>query len=45
MFIGIIFFSRALDEFKDYLRINHGIWHLLIGLSSFNTWQMTAPKD
>jgi predicted membrane channel-forming protein YqfA (hemolysin III family) len=39
MGIGSIFFFLAIDEFKDYLRLYHGIWHFCIGSSSFFTWQ------
>jgi len=38
MACGIVCFYFGLDEFWDYLRIFHGLWHLLVGLSSLFTW-------
>jgi len=35
-FIGIFAFYKGLDEYNDYLRIWHGIWHLAIGTSFFH---------
>ena len=37
--IGIHFFLKGLDEFDDYLRFNHGMWHLLGGMASFYGFQ------
>lgn len=37
--VGAIFFSLSQDEHSDYLRIYHGLWHLVIGYSSLYTWQ------
>jgi hypothetical protein len=33
--VAFYFFKQGLDEDNDYLRLNHGMWHLLIGLSSY----------
>ena len=35
MALALIFFYRGLDEDNDYLRINHGLWHLCIGFSVY----------
>ncbi|EAS07733.2 transmembrane protein, putative (macronuclear) [Tetrahymena thermophila SB210] len=39
IFLGAIFFSLSQDEHTDYLRIYHGLWHSVIGLSAIYTWQ------
>ena len=39
IFLGAIFFSLSQDEHADYLRVYHGLWHLVIGYSSLYTWQ------
>jgi Protein of unknown function (DUF3522) len=44
LFIAIFFFSKGLDENTDYLRINHGMWHCFVGISSFFLWQ-SIDKD
>lgn len=41
---GGYFFIKGLDEYDDYLRINHGIWHLMAAISNYygmicNTWE------
>lgn len=33
--IGINFMIAGLDEYQDYLRLKHNMWHLCAGLSSF----------
>jgi len=33
--LSFCFFYLGLDEDRDWLRINHSLWHLLIGLASF----------
>jgi len=32
-------FVKGLDEFEDYLRLHHGMWHFLCGIASFYVWQ------
>jgi hypothetical protein len=39
--IGLYFFAKGLDEFDDYLRFNHGMWHMLAGISSWYGLQST----
>jgi predicted membrane channel-forming protein YqfA (hemolysin III family) len=34
--IGFYFFVTGLDENNDYLRINHGMWHLTAGVFVWN---------
>lgn len=36
---AVFSFWQALDEYKDYLRIWHGMWHVFISISSFYLWQ------
>jgi hypothetical protein len=33
--IGVYCFYKGLDEFNDYLRFYHGMWHLAAGAFSF----------
>jgi len=33
--IALVFFVFGLDEDHDWLRLNHGLWHLFIGLASY----------
>eukprot|EP01132_Coremiostelium_polycephalum_P004767 gene4767-5947_t len=35
LMVAVFFFIRGLDDDNDYLRINHGIWHLFIGFSFY----------
>lgn len=35
LLIGLVFFVFGLDEETDYLRINHGLWHAFLGVSSW----------
>ncbi len=35
LMIGGYFFVKGLDEFDDYLRFNHGIWHLMAAVSNY----------
>jgi hypothetical protein len=32
LIVAVIFFIRGLDDEKDYLKINHGLWHCLGGI-------------
>jgi predicted membrane channel-forming protein YqfA (hemolysin III family) len=32
---AIFFFILGTDEMSDYLRFNHGMWHLCIGFSGY----------
>jgi len=36
--LAIIFFARGLDEVNDYLRVNHALWHVCVGLSAYHLW-------
>jgi hypothetical protein len=47
--IGSYFFFKGLNEFEDYLRLNHGIWHMMAALSSYCgmgccTWEDAPPR-
>jgi hypothetical protein len=42
--VAICCFVKGLDEFSDYLRIYHGLWHCFIGFGSFFLWQ-SIDKD
>eukprot|EP01133_Synstelium_polycarpum_P008409 gene8409-9890_t len=37
--IAGFFFARGLDDDNDYLRLNHGIWHLFIGFAFYFIFQ------
>ena len=37
--VAVCCFVKGLDEFSDYLRIYHGLWHCFIGFGSFFLWQ------
>ena len=39
--IGVYFFMKGLNEFDDYLRFNHGMWHMLAGIASWYGFQST----
>jgi len=41
--LAFIGFFKGLDEFTDYLRIYHGMWHMAIGIGSFFIWQSKTP--
>lgn len=34
--VAFAFFARGLDEDNDYLRLNHGLWHLFSSLAFYN---------
>lgn len=38
--VAAVNFGLGLDEYKDYLRFFHGLWHLCVGMSSFYFWQI-----
>ena len=38
MSFAVFSFWKALDEFHDYLRIWHGLWHVFVSISSFYLW-------
>lgn len=40
--VAAVNFALGLDEFKDYLRFYHGLWHLCVGMSSFYFWQVNV---
>ena len=42
--VGVHFFAKGLDEFDDYLRFNHSVWHLFIGVSSWYGFQSTRVE-
>lgn len=42
--VAVCCFIKGLDEFSDYLRIYHGLWHCFIGFGSFFLWQ-SIDKD
>jgi predicted membrane channel-forming protein YqfA (hemolysin III family) len=33
--VGAYFFVKGLDEYDDYLRFNHGIWHMMAAISNY----------
>jgi len=35
---AFVCFYFGLDENWDYLRLFHGMWHMLVGIHSFYTW-------
>jgi predicted membrane channel-forming protein YqfA (hemolysin III family) len=35
LIIAMVFFVRGLDEDNDYLRLNHGLWHMSASLSAY----------
>ncbi|CAK71570.1 unnamed protein product (macronuclear) [Paramecium tetraurelia] len=44
LFIGFIAFYFGLDEYKDYLRLWHGLWHLAMNQAYFHLYQLFNPK-
>jgi hypothetical protein len=47
--IGSYFFYKGLNEHDDYLRFNHGIWHLMAAVSNYYgmsccTWEYKEKK-
>ncbi len=39
------FFINGLDEKKDYLRFNHGLWHMFAGVAHYFGMNCTSWKD
>ena len=39
MITAFYFFYRGLDDYNDYLRFYHGMWHLFISFFAFWMWQ------
>lgn len=35
LLVGAYFFVKGLDQYDDYLRFNHGIWHMMAAISNF----------
>lgn len=33
--LGSYFYIKGLNEYEDYLRFNHGIWHLLASIANY----------
>jgi len=44
MFLAVIAFIKGLDEYGDYLRFYHGMWHFIAGIASFYMWQSTTDS-
>jgi predicted membrane channel-forming protein YqfA (hemolysin III family) len=44
MAIALFFFVRGLDDDNDYLRFNHGLWHLFVGISFYFLYNVKALK-
>lgn len=42
LFVGAYFFVKGLDQHTDYLRLNHGIWHIFLGVASW--YNLNAVK-
>eukprot|EP00698_Gefionella_okellyi_P006237 TRINITY_DN15631_c0_g1_i1.p1 TRINITY_DN15631_c0_g1~~TRINITY_DN15631_c0_g1_i1.p1 ORF type:complete len:239 (-),score=16.80 TRINITY_DN15631_c0_g1_i1:235-951(-) len=42
--VAFVFFARGLDEDSDYLRLNHGLWHLL-GIFAFFCFTYAVPHQ
>ena len=42
--VAVCCFVKGLDDYSDYLRIYHGLWHCFIGFGSFFLWQ-SIDKD
>ncbi|CAD8048421.1 unnamed protein product [Paramecium primaurelia] len=42
---AVVFFSLSQDEYKDYLRFYHGMWHTTVGLFSFYIWQSKCEVE
>ncbi|CAD8133704.1 unnamed protein product [Paramecium octaurelia] len=40
-----LFFTLSQDEFKDYLRFYHGMWHVCVGVFSFYMWQTKCDVE
>ncbi|KAJ9455545.1 hypothetical protein DIPPA_04730 [Diplonema papillatum] len=38
--VSMYFFVKGLDDTNDYLRINHGLWHLFSGLAFFQYFSL-----
>ena len=45
LFLTVLCFIKGLDEFNDYLRFYHGLWHVGNGLSSMYTWQQHSEQS
>lgn len=48
--IGILlmagqFFINGLVEKNDYLRLNHGLWHMFVGIAHYYGINCTSWKD
>jgi predicted membrane channel-forming protein YqfA (hemolysin III family) len=43
-FCAMPFFYFALDEYTDYLRIAHGVWHLVVSVGAFYFWQLKEKE-
>ena len=39
MILAFYCFYHGLDDFKDYLRFYHGMWHTFVAIFSFYMWQ------
>lgn len=35
MALAVYFFIKGLDDYNDYLRLNHGMWHFCVGWSTY----------
>ena len=42
--VGSYFFIKGLDEYDDYLRFNHGMWHLFSGAIYYGLQACEATK-
>lgn len=45
LIFAVYFFTKSQDEFTDYLRIHHGLWHFTIGIFSFYIWQTKLEEE
>jgi predicted membrane channel-forming protein YqfA (hemolysin III family) len=38
MIIGLYFFIKGLDDDNDYLKMNHGMWHVFSAIGMFHLY-------
>ena len=44
LLVSLYFFVKGLDESKDYLRINHGLWHLFCSIAFYQYFGLNVAS-
>jgi hypothetical protein len=41
--VAVVCFYKGLDEKRDFLRMWHGAWHMMVGVAMYHGWRIVLP--